>query len=287
MIQPGGAVACLEAGRFFLADFLSRLLQPLGVPRGEAGLVPSDAGLFEFLIACLLERANRDLAFPFQFEAGPCGARPGYLPETRGLSLAFSVRLLGLTGAFRLFMPFELVGLFRDRAPRVDQPPVGSPVSWPFPLSAGHVDLTYEEMFGLEPHDVVLFESEPMLLVPGAWDCGWKLSPDGGNACRYGVDKYVRGEHLDESQPMPAEQPVTRTLPDLGRLPVRLNVVLGEKELTFAQANGLVSGSIIELERGKADPVDLAINGKVVGTGQLVEVEGRLGVKILAWRGAA
>jgi flagellar motor switch/type III secretory pathway protein FliN len=42
----------------------------------------------------------------------------------------------------------------------------------------------------------------------------------------------------------------------------------------------------VELDHQKNALVSLAVNGKILGEGQLVEIEGRMGVKILSWRGA-
>ena len=72
--------------------------------------------------------------------------------------------------------------------------------------------------------------------------------------------------------------------PDFSQLPILLHVVVGEKEMSLEEANGLIPGSIIELDAREGEPVDLAINGKRVGKGELVNVDGRLGVKILNWR---
>ncbi len=73
------------------------------------------------------------------------------------------------------------------------------------------------------------------------------------------------------------------TSPDLSKLPVRLQVVLGEKEMTLADLQSLESGAILELDRDKFGHVDLALNGQLAGKGTLVDVEGKLGVKILSW----
>src|SRR5205814_1974566 len=43
----------------------------------------------------------------------------------------------------------------------------------------------------------------------------------------------------------------------------------------------LRAGVIIELRRSPADPVDLVVAGKLLAKGELVEIEGQLGVKIL------
>ena len=48
---------------------------------------------------------------------------------------------------------------------------------------------------------------------------------------------------------------------------------------------GLRAGQVIELNRGPGEPVELSVNGKVVARGELVEVEGQLGVRILSLAG--
>ncbi|MBI1789158.1 MAG: FliM/FliN family flagellar motor switch protein [Acidobacteria bacterium] len=70
---------------------------------------------------------------------------------------------------------------------------------------------------------------------------------------------------------------------DLAKLPLRLHVVVGELEMTLGQAQQLTAGTVLQLDQGKDEPVGLAINGKLAGHGQLVEIDGKLGVKILSW----
>ena len=71
--------------------------------------------------------------------------------------------------------------------------------------------------------------------------------------------------------------------PDLTTLPVRLHVVLGQLEMSLAELNTIVPGTIVELNREKSEPVQIAINGKIAGRGDLIEVEGKLGVRITGW----
>jgi type III secretion protein Q len=83
------------------------------------------------------------------------------------------------------------------------------------------------------------------------------------------------------------ENPSERvTNPDLTQLPVRVHVILSEKEMTLEQASGLTRGAILDVDCDKSGIVSLAVNGKVLGEGRLVEIDGRFGVKILAWRSA-
>jgi len=71
--------------------------------------------------------------------------------------------------------------------------------------------------------------------------------------------------------------------PNLAALPVRVHVVLTQLEMSLAELNKLKPGSIVELDRDKSESVQLAVNGKIAGTGELVEIEGRLGVRISNW----
>ena len=57
-----------------------------------------------------------------------------------------------------------------------------------------------------------------------------------------------------------------------------------KKEFTLAEVQSLGPGSIVELDGGRTDPVRLMVNGKILGEGELVEIEGSLGVKVLRWR---
>jgi flagellar motor switch protein FliM len=53
-------------------------------------------------------------------------------------------------------------------------------------------------------------------------------------------------------------------------------------QLTADEVIRLRAGQIIELGRSPADPVDLVVAGKLLAKGELVEIEGSLGVKILS-----
>ena len=85
-----------------------------------------------------------------------------------------------------------------------------------------------------------------------------------------------------ESQAATPEQGDLRK-PNLATLPVRVHIVLSQLEMTLAELNQLRPGSIIELDCEKSESVQLAVNGKITGEGELVEIEGRIGVRILNW----
>jgi flagellar motor switch protein FliM len=59
-------------------------------------------------------------------------------------------------------------------------------------------------------------------------------------------------------------------------------IELGRIKTTAADIVNLRPGQILELRRAPNDPVDITVNGKTVAKGELVEVEGELGVRLLS-----
>ena len=67
----------------------------------------------------------------------------------------------------------------------------------------------------------------------------------------------------------------------LGDVPLQIAVELARVPITAQQVVGMRAGQVLELNRGPGEPVELSVNGKVVARGELVEVEGQLGVRII------
>ncbi len=63
-------------------------------------------------------------------------------------------------------------------------------------------------------------------------------------------------------------------------VPAPVVVELGRIRLNAAQVTRLKAGQIIRLPRGPNDPVDLVVNGKLFARGELIEVDGELGVRL-------
>jgi type III secretion system YscQ/HrcQ family protein len=272
---------------------IERLLRPLDLSWPPSILAPTDSGFLEFAIVCLLERANRDLAFPLQFDTGACGSKPALPLDTRGIVMTCSVSLLAATGALRLFAPYKVLEQMRQSVPENRVGRLPSSISWKFPVSLGFQPLAAEELAGLERDDVLLFQPRLELLMPGHWDRGWRIRDadnrsmlaDFSNIQRIEIENYFERELLISEDLQSGETPRQEGVPNLGQLPLRVHVIVAEKELTLAEANGLAAGTILELDRQNSGQVFLAINGKILGEGQLIEVEGRLGVRISGWRG--
>ena len=65
-------------------------------------------------------------------------------------------------------------------------------------------------------------------------------------------------------------------------IPLPVVVELGRIKSTAGDIVKLRAGQILELRRAPNDPVDITVNGKLVAKGELVEVEGELGVRLLS-----
>ncbi len=64
-------------------------------------------------------------------------------------------------------------------------------------------------------------------------------------------------------------------------IPVQIVAVLGKKNVTVKEIVSMKMGQVIELNRLPNEAIDLVANGKLVAKGELVEIEGRLGVRVL------
>ncbi len=71
----------------------------------------------------------------------------------------------------------------------------------------------------------------------------------------------------------------------LGDVPLQIAVELARVPITAEDVVALRPGQVLELHRSPGEPVELSVNGKVVARGELVEVEGQLGVRVLSMAG--
>ncbi len=92
-------------------------------------------------------------------------------------------------------------------------------------------------------------------------------------------------EEEGEQQDAPAEEPgdnLGETEGLLKDIAMPVVVELGRIKTSAGDIIGLRPGQILELRRAPNDPVDITVNGKLVGKGELVEVEGELGVRLVS-----
>jgi type III secretion system YscQ/HrcQ family protein len=279
--HPSDEGALLEMSPEFLVQLRQRILGPLKI-ENAAHTVPSDDTLLAFVMLALLERLNRRLKFPIQFSFSRASAK-ARTDDERGVFLSSAVFIGGLTGQFRVFLPLNFLANCKPASQvgwQGDAPPA---LGWRFPIAIGFVDLSPDEVAQIGLGDILVAESAIHVLFPGNFTKGWAMSADPGNQGRFRVDKYFERSLLVETG---GDTTTAGSTADIGSLPFRLHVVLGEKEFTLAEIQSLSPGTIVELEIAKSNPVRLMVNGRILGEGQLVDVEGKLAVKVLGWKSA-
>jgi flagellar motor switch protein FliN/FliY len=70
-------------------------------------------------------------------------------------------------------------------------------------------------------------------------------------------------------------------------VPVSLTIELGSCQLPMKEVLQLNVGSVVQLDKPADGPVELSINGKLIGRGEVVVVEDRFGIKITEVIGGA
>jgi type III secretion system YscQ/HrcQ family protein len=117
--------------------------------------------------------------------------------------------------------------------------------------------------------DIVIGEPAFQRVLPGADDNFTnpenEMSPES------------EGDALDSNKPEGGDL--------LADIPLQLAVELARVPVTADEVVAMKVGQVIELHRSPGEPVELSVNGKVVARGELVEVEGQLGVRVLSLAG--
>lgn len=129
------------------------------------------------------------------------------------------------------------------------------------------LDDSMEDILAEEPtrFDIPLAEKEPHLAAKAP------LKEPRKKAAK------AQGLSAAEVKASPASDPAAGLA---AALPVQVRVVVAERQGTLAELIELKKGEIMTLEKGLDAAVDLMVHDKVVASGELVQIEGRLGVRI-------
>jgi flagellar motor switch protein FliM len=167
-------------------------------------------------------------------------------------------------------------------------------------VEVAQLDLGPDDIADLEVGDIVIIENHQLALSPqglkGTAFVKIGLGKNGGlkaqiesdgERSRLVVADIVVQEEPAESQMADSgeDQGGDDNLPEteglLRDVPAPVVVELGRIRMNTAQVIRLRQGQILRLPRGPNDPVDLVVNGKVFARGELIEVDGELGVRLL------
>lgn len=154
----------------------------------------------------------------------------------------------------------------------------------PLRFALGWTDIDMRQLRALRPGDVLLCDEcwlrdgTRLVLRVGeraAFDCVL-------DGTTFEVTEGPRPIMSDSLESQDDDEPDLEPFADL---PVRLSFDLGERTVTLAELHAMGAGYSFDLGRELRRAVHVRANGKVVGEGELVEIDGRVGVTIVTLKG--
>jgi len=89
---------------------------------------------------------------------------------------------------------------------------------------------------------------------------------------------YTAPSNAGMARPQGVDKKVVNLTADI---PVQIVAVLGKKNVTVKDIVSMKMGQVLELNRLPNEAIDLVANGKLIAKGELIEIDGRLGVRVL------
>ncbi|HEV2861529.1 MAG TPA: FliM/FliN family flagellar motor switch protein [Pyrinomonadaceae bacterium] len=319
VVEPWEARAVLVVEAAFASAVVDLMLggDGAGVADAPRDLSTAERAVLEFLCAQLLSALNEEAGEPlFRLEALTDEAGAG--GTGRAVVTTVRARVGTAAGVVRVvYGPEALAALDEMRSPllargddvaaklaRYEKLCAGARLS----VLVGETEVAPSDLVGLEPGDVVVVER-----VFGGWSGGaaaggmlrarvgagdnvllsgtaaaWE-SPDGGRvgSLRLLVEEVEVSEardtdagrlRMEDESELGEETAAESGLLDNLLLTVR--VELPARRISLEELTRLRAGQILDLDCRATDPVELVADGRPVATGELVDIEGRLGVRV-------
>lgn len=154
-------------------------------------------------------------------------------------------------------------------------------------VETGEAELSLGELCSLNPGDVVMLDLWPTAQVRLVVNhCLYARAGQDGTTLKL-LETLMRVDFPKEFSV--SEAPTMSEVPDgrgldscLDQLPLKMVCQAGSVELTLAQLRELGEGSLLSFTEQRQDSVDLMVNGRRVGQGQLVRIGPGLGVRVLS-----
>jgi type III secretion protein Q len=246
---------------------------PLAVALDEATL-PGDlrALLLETATAAVLARLEQAAGGAWQWlDAPPAASATGFWARLRRGAASWPIRIEGDEAA--------MAALFAGWPVRRHEGP--DALVFALRIRRGQTTLPWRVAASLRPGDVVLMQQTPaggpLLVVAESRLAPLREHPDGWLlAAAPAAPDPKQSEWLMESNDMQAVG-----VDDPEHLPVRLSFDVGALTLSLAELRRLAPGQVLETGRALPEVVEIYAQGARIGRGELVEIEGRLGVSIV------
>lgn len=169
----------------------------------------------------------------------------------------------------------RLVALLDRHLPALRAPLPG--LALPVALVAGWQRLSVGECRDLRPGDVVLLEEAEIDACSLQLAGGWRAPAHHRAADELQLLAGFARQPFDQEN-TPVSDPQSSS--SLDQLPVILQCRVGSLELTLAELQALGPGSVLRLPRPDEGLVELVVNGRVLGRGELVTLGDGVGVRV-------
>lgn len=245
-LRIGGVAIALHAASGAIRALAQKLLggpEELDAPRE---LTAAEQAIWALVVAA----AIADTGVPAEVWPQIHVARA---PREGGLAIELAIDLAGAPLTVVALCPPELV---------VKAPPARSLPRWTFelPIVVARCALTRREVATLAVRDVVVVE-RALALAIGDGRIGLAAAPQAIEATV--ATGYVRRPMLDDAH-------------------VEVTVQLGATRMTLRQLADLAVGQIVQLNRPLAGPFEVRAQGRLIAHGELIDVDGELGVRIVS-----
>ncbi|NVK32348.1 MAG: type III secretion system cytoplasmic ring protein SctQ [Gammaproteobacteria bacterium] len=279
-LKVGPSLVWLEIPRAIADPLIGQQFEQL-IP---AGLAPAiEAMMFEQALQPLFQHFEGVLGqevecrrfetaedFNARFAAALAGKLKGdYLP----CALVVTSKTVAKPSLMRLVIEPQWVSLLQRALPRLTRELSARMLQLraAVPVVLGVTRLGADDLHSLQPGDVVLMDSSLLtqqrvgVLSPIK---AWVASVDQLNLTLEEGDFPLMSEQSDAS------------VANVKNVPVDVQFRVGNLQMTVEQIAQMVKGQVLNLGRPITGPVELVVAGSVVGSGQLVEIEGQVGVRI-------
>lgn len=237
-------------------------------------------------------------ALPRIGESGPCSALGEPALEWIAVRLGgiASSDVTGLVGIRRGDL-LRLLGATDPRSPS-QAGPLATGLEIPVDLTAGRIDLTLGELRRIEPGDVAVLPAMPadqLHIRAGAYRFvfthaagGWTSSgalPIPRQRPRTLFGGLAAAQHPEDSvmSDQPADGEIAPDTLSIEDLTLGVDFDLGRVAVPFSTLQSWTRGTVVPLSPPSTEPgvaVTIRINGDAVGTGDIVRIDDRIGVRI-------
>ncbi len=149
--------------------------------------------------------------------------------------------------------------------------------TWAF-IEIGTANVSIQDINGFSPSDVILmdntyFKEEGLLKLRfnNHLYCGAQLNTETGKTLTITTEWNT----MADNEP-------NQNINQINQIPVQLSFDLGQKSMSFNEVKQLRPGYVIDLSQNLPEVVHIRAQNKLIGTGELVDISGRIGVRILS-----